>query len=123
MENSRGCEGMISKLEQKINAEFNKMGEKVFIYHFRLPFAPFNAVTIANLKAEPFELLEAVIYRAIVHITEKHLKSPATQLFELLQKDYLFGVAICDTHDTFNRQRGRIIAKGRLLKHLKEMGK
>ena len=114
---------MRSKLEQKLDAEFYERGGKVFVYHFKLPLSPFNAVTIANLKAEPFELLEAVIYRAIVRIAENHLKSPATQLFELLKKDYLPGIAICDKCDQFNRQRGRIIAKGRLLKHLKETKK
>jgi len=110
---------MKNELEQKLDGEFDKMGKKVFIYHFRLPSSPFNAITIATLRAEPFELLEAVIYRAICAIEKNHLKSPATQLFELLQKMYLYGVAICDKQDQFNRQRERIIAKDRLLKHLK----
>jgi len=42
-----------------------------------------------------------------------------TRLKKLLQEE-CGGVAICDMRDGFNRERGRIIAKGRLLKHLKE---
>ncbi len=45
---------------------------------------------------------------------------PATRFIQGLKGTHIYGVAICDKRDQFNRQRGRIIAKGRLLSHLQD---
>lgn len=44
----------------------------------------------------------------------------ACELLRRLAKHDVKGVAICDMRDQFSRHRGRIIAKGRLLKSLEK---
>jgi hypothetical protein len=75
---------MKNKLEQKLDAEFER--EVLDQYIFGFPTSPL-----------------------------------ASEALKMLRKLGIYGVTICDRRDTFNRQRGRIIAKGRLLKHLKEI--
>lgn len=47
----------------------------------------------------------------------------ATQFLQRMRKENFYGISVCDKRDTFNRQRGRIIAKGRFLKYLKKKEK
>lgn len=108
---------MKSKTEIKLDKEFEKVGIKPRIYHFRDVGHQFIAITIATTMS--YEITKTAIEESLEDVYF-YTVSPATTLLEILQEEWdVFGVAICDKRDQFNRQRGRIIAKGRLLKHLK----
>ena len=112
---------MKSKIERELDEEFEKFGIRPQIYHFRdIPL--FNAVTVATPDTRTWGDIANIILK---------LKRPESSLFTAAE--YLrwglsyhlkaYGVAICDRRDPFNRKLGRIIAKGRLLKHLKKEAK
>ena len=91
------------------------------IYHFETHVEPFTAITVAE------DILTwAGVRRELDIIFVHHLPfdqhEKATRLREMLREKGIWGVAFCDRRDTFNRQRGRTIAKGRLLKYLKQEG-
>lgn len=107
---------MKNKLEQKLDAEFKRMNVKPFIHHF-IDTAPFSAITIVSFHSS---------WKEIARYIHEESKSPLVYINQasyllrnLAHNRHIYGVAICDRRDQFNRQRGRIIAKGRLLKHLK----
>lgn len=116
---SRKTREILKIFEQLANAEFGRMGVKPFIHHFtNIP--PFSAITIVSFHSS---------WKEIADYIREESKSPlsfinqASYLLENLAcKRYIYGVAICDGRDTFNRQWGRVLAKLRLVKHLKEMG-
>ena len=111
---------MKNKIEQKLDAEFKRMDVKPFIHHF-INIPPFTAITVASFYSSWKEIAD------YIHEESKSPLSFINQASYLLRglahNQHIYGVAICDRRDTFNRQRGRIIAKGRLLKHLKEIKK
>ena len=101
--------------EKILDREFKKMGVKPRIYHFRKVY-PFNCVTIAieDTRYNWNDLSES-----IVEFTDMLGFNPATHLLKRLKEFRdIYGVAICDRRDQFNRQEGRNRAKGRLLGHL-----
>ena len=116
---------MRSKLEARIDAEFMQMCVKPYVYHFNdhsrkeggnpHRIWAFSGVTIATLDpnraAAEAVILEEQRVCGIFH-------NAAKDTLAGLRKHLYFGVAICDNRDQFSRKRGRIIAKGRLLKHL-----
>jgi len=111
---------MINKIERGLDDAFKELRIEPRTYHFLKDVEPFTAITIVEDR-----LTWAGVRRELDKILPRLIKtrwpfSPATRLFTKLRKNALYGVAICDRRDTFNRQRGRIIAKGRLLKHLKK---
>lgn len=101
--------------EKELDKEFKKIGVKPRIYHFRDVY-PFNCVTIA---IEDTRYNWKDLSESIWKFTDVHGFNPATHLLERLRefKD-IYGVAICDRRDQYNRQEGRNRAKGRLLGHL-----
>ena len=112
---------MKSKIEKKLDEEFEKLGIRPRIYHFRdIPL--FNAVTIAIPNNRTYEDIKNIILktRRPGFYVRQHAEYLLSHLGFLPD---IHGVAICDIRDQFNRQRGRIIAKGRLLKHLKKGAK
>lgn len=117
---------MKNKLEQKLDVEFKRMNIVLpMIYHFRRRMGSLNAVTIAAYGLSWSDIKVEIIdighhYPLDVDV-ERY--SCATYLLQGLRARHIYGVAICDRRDQFNRQRGRIIAKGRLSKHLKEIAK
>lgn len=122
---------MKTKLEEQLDAEFEKMGVKLHVYHFTSDVLPFTAVTIADDcvvplggSKESWKSMRGIIDNTL---TREYLWmrkcSPATRFIQGLKLSHIYGIAICDKRDQFNRQRGRIISKGRLLKHLKEQKK
>jgi hypothetical protein len=114
---------MKNKLEQKLDVELKEKGVMPEIYHFTKDIDPFTAITIVDERFLWRNL------RGLIHAISSFLplettrSAPATMFIEALHAKDVYGVAICDHCDQFNRQRGRIIAKGRLLKYLKEMAK
>ena len=107
---------MKSKTEKKLDDEFKEMGVKPQIYHFIENVKPFKAITILEYFSPSYTSARKKLDVARFH---QYCRSPATELLDALHRQGVFGIAICDMRDQFNRQRGRIIAKGRLLKHLK----
>jgi hypothetical protein len=113
---------MKNKLEQKLDAEFESMNVNPRVSYFKRSLEPFSVISIVDDQltwVEIKETLDLILFQVIPVFTHEK----ATKLREALHNRRIYGVAICDRRDTFNRQRGRIIAKGRLLKHLKGMAK
>ena len=111
---------MKSKLEEDLDKEFEKLNMKLRVYHYTEPYLSFNAITIVtNDNNTDWISIAEDIQKSLKQIREKEFNHSTELLHEMATKDY-YGVAICNKRDTFNRQRGRIIAKGRLLKILKE---
>ena len=110
---------MKNKLEKKIDEELEKLDVRPRIFHYTEDVTPFTAVTIAETLggtwAEVKDILEYRLDKVNIVLYHK-----ASILRRDLKKNSIIGVAICDRRDQFNRQRGRVIAKGRLLKYLKK---
>jgi len=115
---------MKTKVELELDKAYESIGVKPRIYHFVYHFIdvyPFRAVTVATDNPEYTwndikEFIEDDIWES--RIVSEYNR--ATHLLRKLEVSYNFhGVAICDRRDQFNRQRGRVIAKGRLLKYLR----
>jgi hypothetical protein len=118
---------MTTKLEARIDAEFEHRGIKPYVYHFNgrqhigggnpHRIWAFGGVTIAthnpDRAAIEMMVLEEQRTCGIFHNTAKDTLAG-------LQRQGEYGISICDWRDQFSRKRGRIIAKGRLLKYLKE---
>ena len=109
---------MKKKDERNADLGLKQLGVSPRIYHFETHVEPFTAITItpetmtwANVRT----ILDIIIYHDLpIYPFEK-----ATRLREKLREKGIWGVAICDPRDELNRQRGRTIAKGRLLKHIR----
>lgn len=144
---------MKSKLEQQLDAEFEQLGIKPYVYHIRdgIDHEDIVAITLAtdmklynrtitdatrnaiantdsdtniDRKMDYMDILDhriqgdSLVNSLTLQIIEE------LQIFDELHQNYIrvpvnVGVAICNWCDQFSRKRGRIIAKGRLLKHLK----
>ena len=113
---------MKKKDERKADFGLKQLGITPRIYIFEKNVKPFTAITIAEDRltwAGVRRELDNIIPRVNIHLHEK-----ATRLLKELRLKDLYGVAICDIQEpNINRRLGRTIAKGRLLKHLKEMKK
>lgn len=109
---------MKSKIEQKLDTEFEKLKVTPRVFHFVKDILPFTALTIADERLTWFGAQSEL---TIAYSQTSKFFFSYTRLLDTLRKRDIYGVAICDKRDQFNRQRGRIIAKGRLLKHLKEL--
>ena len=118
---------MKSNLEQKIDKELADLGVRPHVYHIRAygkgsqrkMLRVFNAVTIADIQRMPTSEIEDIVGEIREESIYGTIIQPATVMREELRKIECYGVAICDRRDNFSRKRGRIIAKGRLLKHLR----
>ena len=110
---------MKNKTEKKLDEEFERLGVKPRIYHFTEGVVPFSAITIVVNSMLSWNEMKKMMDNLF---QPEHKSwcwfSPATGLLKRLRKECIYGVAICDRRDQFNRERGRIIAKGRMLKHL-----
>lgn len=112
---------MKSKLEARIDAE---IGMEVYVYHFhdhtrsnpRRIWA-FNGITIAT--PDPGRTFIEDIVLGEQRACGIYYNA-ASDVLKGLHARGICGAAICDWRDQFSRKRGRIIAKGRLLKYVKE---
>lgn len=111
---------MKNKDERKVDQELEKFGVSPRIYHFQTQVEPFTSITIAEDRltwAGARRELDKIFPRVDINLHGK-----ATRLRAELRRIDIYGVAICDLRDEFDRRRGRTIAKGRFLKHLKKIG-
>ena len=108
---------VLSKIiENRMDVEFKKLGVKPRIFHFTEEVKPFGAVTIIEYSSPSYSHARRALDAALFH---QYCLNPATELLNALQRQGLWGIAICDKRDTFSRQEGRCRAKYRLLRHLK----
>jgi len=110
---------MKKKDERIADLELKRRGINPRIYHFETRVKPFTAITIA-VEFLSWTSLRAALDDIIMKTLPFLPHEKATQLREALARRGIHGVSICDPRDEFNRQRGRTIAKGRLLEHLKQ---
>lgn len=109
---------LAKEIERRMDREFEKMGIKTRVYHFRDAY-PFNSVTVV-MGPLPYTWEDVATYIK-QNTATKRLYNPATQLLEMLAELYgIHGVAICDKRDSFSRLEGRCRAKRRLLRYLKK---
>lgn len=102
--------------EKELDKEFEKMGVKPRVYHFK-DIRRFGCVTIATEDTR-YDWNDLVSF--IWKYTDETGFNPATNLLERLRAHKnIYGVAICDKRDQFNRREGRTKAKGKLLGYLK----
>jgi len=106
--------------EEYLNAEFGLLGVEPHITHVKLSEdAYYTVVTIAT----PYHVeYKEVAKRLAVSLTDCCLKGRndyGSYLIDVFT-EHRCGVALCHHLDQFNRKRGRIIAKGRLLKALRK---
>ena len=129
-------EGNEPYYERLVNEKLAELGVKPYVYHVRSygngsqrkVIRGFNAITIVDLKPHKISEIESDVAKAIDSLANSRMLygaeiHPATWMLEYLRDHGYHGIAICDRRDNFSRKRGRIIAKGRLLKYLKSTGK
>ena len=118
--------------ERKLDTELKRLNVEPRIYHFTTNCDPFRGITIAVADSRSWsnirEILDTVQYALNIseYIRKIHnipIIERATRTLRTLRKMNIYGVAICDPSDNFNRQEGRNKAKGRLVQHLKLMEK
>jgi len=112
---------MKKKDERIADFGLKQLGVTPHIYHFEHRVEPFTAITIAD-NIMSWVTVRGAIDDILSTILPCILQEKATRLREELEQWGIYGVSICDSRDGFNRQRGRTIAKGRLLKHLLHKG-
>ena len=115
---------MKSKTEEKLDKEFERIGVKPWIYHFVGNVYPYRAITVAMgnkgiIVPFDWENILALIKSAIDYVAV-YEHNRTTKFIKYLEKENVY-VAVCDIKDEFSRKLGRVIAKGRLLKHLREI--
>lgn len=123
---------MKSMLEQKIDKALEELGVRPYMYHIRAYgegyqrriLGSFNAITIADVQYQTTANVEHDVCEVMEDLANARMVygnsiNPATWVMDELRAFDYYGVAICDNRDNFSRKRGRIIAKGRLLKYLR----
>lgn len=127
---------MKSRIETRIDEELADFGVKPYMYHIlaygkgsqRKLLRTFKAITLVGLRYEKTANVELDVAKSMINMMNERMihgneVQPATFMLEELRKLGYYGVAICDRRDNFSRKRGRIIAKGRLLKYLRSFDK
>lgn len=110
-------------LEEYLDEEFRIMGVTPHITHIKLPQESYYiAVTVASRYHVPYPDQVRWLGRVFAEAPRAKMKSNLGTFILNAYAEGGFGVALCHYLDSFNRQRGRIIAKGRLLKVLRKEG-
>jgi hypothetical protein len=105
-------------LEEYLDEEFRIVGATPHITHIKLPQESYyTVVTVASRYHISYP--DQVRWLGMVFADARVKKSNLGTFVLNAYVEGGFGVALCHYLDSFNRQRGRIIAKGRLLKALR----
>ena len=110
---------MRKKDEQKVDAGLKLIGIIPRIYYFVKDVEPFSVITIAE-DVLTRKGARREVDKVFKFNISKCLHNPAPLLMKKLRKRGVYGVAVGYKHDTLNRPLGRTIAKGRLLKYLRQ---
>lgn len=107
------------KLEDYLDEEFKLLGVTPHITHLKLPEdSYFPVVTVASKFQMAYPDVSKRLWVILANAHTKKRSDRGTYLIQEFNKCEN-GVALCHHLDQFNRKRGRIIAKGRLLKALR----
>ena len=108
---------MKKKNEREADLGLKQLRVTPRIYPIRQCIWPFAGVTIVTAdRVGSFSAVKTMVQKKIL----MHTLNKATKTKKNLNDLGIFGVAICDVRHQCNKKRGRTIAKGRLLKHLKQ---
>jgi hypothetical protein len=107
-------------IEEYLDIEFGLLRVTPHLTHIKLPQESYYiVVTVASRHHIPYP--NQVKWLGVVFAEARAKKKSDLGTFVLnAYAEGGFGVALCHYLDSFNRQRGRIIAKGRLLKALRK---
>ena len=114
----------MDKLEARLDREFEVMDVKVYVYHVR-DVLMFEGITIATETKQDMNALSQMVTALDMKCKidsmcpDRQIDAPATWMRKELAKRGYHGVALCAYRDQFIRKRGRIIAKGRMLKYMR----
>lgn len=108
--------------EMKADLGLKQLEINLGIYHFQTGVTPFTAITIVDNEKSWADIKSILdnIKSKINWDTEMFYFSTVQYFYEMLHENHIYGFALCSRDEYFNRQLGRTIAKGRLLKYLKE---
>lgn len=110
---------MISRQETQIDAELVRRGVKAHVVHIKHPEdSYFKVVTVATKHFATPSGMHATLSHLYQAAYRQHRSNVGAFIHDAFE-GIGAGVALCHYRDNFNRSRGRIIAKGRLLKLLK----
>lgn len=115
------------RLSEKIDAEFYNMRKVLRIGHYTRTKGHIKGITVASLTMESLRPVDVLWVDSLISIILKdintfQIKSPATYAKTILCRDGIYGFAICAKGDEYDRDFGELVAKARLLKHLKKSG-
>ena len=108
--------------ERRLDAEFEQLGFQPHVVHL-MAVRPFRGITFAFNPNYPYEEIFATQLLKTTLGTIRNREILHWQTRYVLQQITYFtnsGIAICDPRDNFSRLKGRVIAKGRLLKWLRQ---
>jgi hypothetical protein len=108
-------------LEEYLDEEFRIVGVTPHITHIRLPQESYYTV-VTVVSRHHITYHDQVRWLCVIFADARVKKSTLGTFVLNAYAEGGFGVALCHYSDSFNRQRGRIIAKGRLLKVLRHEG-
>ena len=113
---------MKKKDEREADLGLKQLDVTPWIYHFETAVSPFTSITIAE-DCFCRESVRARLDHILSNVLPAFPHEKATRLRKELARDNIYGAAICDWRDNPNMRRGRTIAKGRLLKHIRRAGR
>lgn len=110
------------RLSEEIDAEFYDMRKALRIAHYCGTKGYIKGITIASLHPCDISWIDSLVSIIMVDIAAFQIKSPATYAKTILCRSGIYGFAICAKGDEYDRDFGELVAKARLLKHLKKSG-
>lgn len=113
---------MTTNLEDTTDKSLEELGvTEVHITHMKLPEdCYYSHITLATQKAEEYRVLDIAVNTIFLEGSIKHISGSALDALIVRRFAGLgAGASPCHAIDNFSRKRGRIIAKDRLLKHMK----
>jgi hypothetical protein len=109
-------------LSEKIDKEFYRTQKALRIAHYCGTKGYIKGITIASLHPCDIPWIDSLISIILKDINAFQIKSPATYAKTILCRGGIYGFAICAKSDEYDRDFGELVAKARLLKHLKKSG-
>lgn len=102
--------------EERIDDSLSRLGIKAHITHLKqCPECLYTHITVATAKPVKYQHLVIALNAAYLEASVERRSDIAAVITRMFAKSSA-GVALCHHLDNFSRKRGRIIAKGRLLK-------
>jgi hypothetical protein len=110
------------RLSEKIDAEFYTMRKAIQIAYYNGTKGYTKGITVASLHPCDTPRIDSVVSTILKDIDTFQIKSPATYAKTILCRSGIYGFGICAKGDEYDRDFGELVAKARLLKHLKKSG-